>query len=57
MLYYLFSYLDHAFDFPGAAAIYGKPIIRKLQMLQVGESIRDLGLTGQLEKKGTPTMG
>jgi phospho-N-acetylmuramoyl-pentapeptide-transferase len=39
------------------AAIYGKPIIRKLQRLQIGESIRDLGLQGQLEKKGTPTMG
>jgi phospho-N-acetylmuramoyl-pentapeptide-transferase len=39
------------------AAIYGKPIIRKLQNLQIGESIRDLGLQGQTEKKGTPTMG
>jgi len=39
------------------AAIYGKPIIYKLQKLQIGESIRDLGLHGQLEKKGTPTMG
>jgi phospho-N-acetylmuramoyl-pentapeptide-transferase len=39
------------------AAIFGKRIIHKLQMLQIGESIRDLGLHGQLEKKGTPTMG
>ena len=39
------------------AAIFGKRIIRKLQLLQIGESIRDLGLHGQLEKKGTPTMG
>lgn len=39
------------------AAIYGKQIIKKLQLLQIGESIRDLGLHGQLEKKGTPTMG
>ncbi|MGL4630721.1 MAG: phospho-N-acetylmuramoyl-pentapeptide-transferase [Leadbetterella sp.] len=39
------------------AAIYGKPIIRLLQKLQIGESIRDLGLDGQLQKKGTPTMG
>jgi phospho-N-acetylmuramoyl-pentapeptide-transferase len=39
------------------AAVYGKPIIRKLQNLQIGESIRDLGLNGQLEKRGTPTMG
>ena len=35
----------------------GKPIIRKLQKLQMGEEIRDLGLEGQLAKKGTPTMG
>ncbi|MBX2951479.1 MAG: phospho-N-acetylmuramoyl-pentapeptide-transferase [Leadbetterella sp.] len=39
------------------AAIYGKRIIKRLQLLQIGESIRDLGLHGQLEKKGTPTMG
>lgn len=37
--------------------IFGKSLIRKLQRLQVGESIRDLGLEGQLEKAGTPTMG
>ena len=35
----------------------GKGIIRILQRHQIGESIRDLGLQGQLEKKGTPTMG
>ena len=35
----------------------GKGIIRALQRHQIGESIRDLGLEGQLEKKGTPTMG
>ena len=35
----------------------GKHIIRALQRHQIGESIRDLGLEGQLEKKGTPTMG
>ena len=35
----------------------GKPIIRKLQRLQIGEEIRDLGLEGQMAKKGTPTMG
>ena len=35
----------------------GKGIIRALQRHQIGESIRDLGLQGQLEKKGTPTMG
>ena len=36
---------------------FGKSIIRALQRHQIGESIRDLGLQGQLEKKGTPTMG
>ena len=35
----------------------GKPIIRALQRHQIGETIRDLGLQGQLDKKGTPTMG
>ena len=35
----------------------GKPIIRKLQKLQIGEEIRDLGVEGQMAKKGTPTMG
>ena len=37
--------------------IFGKSLIKKLQRLQVGESIRDLGLEGQMEKAGTPTMG
>lgn len=36
---------------------FGKNLINILQRKQVGESIRDLGLTGQMEKKGTPTMG
>ena len=35
----------------------GVPIIRRLQKLQIGEEIRDLGLEGQMAKKGTPTMG
>ena len=35
----------------------GKPVIKLLQRLQIGESIRDLGLEGQLKKQGTPTMG
>ncbi|MFO7370559.1 MAG: phospho-N-acetylmuramoyl-pentapeptide-transferase [Bacteroidales bacterium] len=39
------------------STIYGKKIIRKLQQAQIGESIRDLGLEGQMQKKGTPTMG
>ena len=37
--------------------IAGKKIIRWLQKKQIGEEIRDLGLEGQLQKKGTPTMG
>lgn len=39
------------------AAVYGRKMIEFLRRKQVGESIRDLGLVGQLEKKGTPTMG
>ena len=39
------------------STIYGKRIIRFLQRQQVGETIRDLGLEGQVEKAGTPTMG
>ena len=39
-------------------ALYlGPKIIRKLRMKQIGEDIRDLGLEGQMQKKGTPTMG
>lgn len=37
--------------------IFGKTIIRYLQRRQIGEEIRDLGLEGQLAKRGTPTMG
>ena len=37
--------------------IFGKRIINKLRSLQIGESVRDLGLHGQVEKAGTPTMG
>ncbi len=37
--------------------VLGKRIIRYLQIKQIGESVRDLGLEGQLQKKGTPTMG
>lgn len=77
MLYYLFTYLDKAIDFPGAGVfqyisfragaaavlsllitiIFGKNLIAYLRKKQVGESIRDLGLEGQMQKKGTPTMG
>ena len=37
--------------------IFGRKIIDQLQKLQIGETIRDLGLADQLSKKGTPTMG
>ena len=37
--------------------IIGKKIIQRLQLMQVGEIVRDLGLQGQIEKQGTPTMG
>ena len=77
MLYYLFEYLERAYQFPGASlfaylsfrsavaiiysllvtAVLGKRIIAVLQHYQMGESIRDLGLEGQKEKAGTPTMG
>jgi len=39
------------------ALLAGKRIIRQLQRHQIGETVRDLGLQGQIEKKGTPTMG
>lgn len=41
----------------GIAAIFGKRVINLLRKLQIGEDIRDLGLEGQMQKKGTPTMG
>jgi phospho-N-acetylmuramoyl-pentapeptide-transferase len=37
--------------------VYGKKLIRFLQKKQIGESVRDLGLAGEQQKKGTPTMG
>jgi phospho-N-acetylmuramoyl-pentapeptide-transferase len=39
------------------SAVFGKKIIQMLQLKQVGEIVRDLGLEGQLSKQGTPTMG
>ncbi len=39
------------------ALIYGTKMIRYLRVKQIGESVRDLGLEGQMQKKGTPTMG
>jgi phospho-N-acetylmuramoyl-pentapeptide-transferase len=58
----LFQYISFR---AGAAAVFsllitiffGKSLINYLRRKQVGEDIRDLGLEGQLEKKGTPTMG
>lgn len=38
-------------------AIFGKKIIERLRRHQIGEEIRNLGLEGQMEKRGTPTMG
>lgn len=37
--------------------VFGKQLINALRRFQVGESIRDLGLDGQMQKQGTPTMG
>ncbi len=58
----LFQYISFR---AGVAAIlsllititYGKTLINFLRKKQVGEDIRDLGLEGQMQKKGTPTMG
>lgn len=77
MLYYLFQYLDKAFDFPGAGVfqyisfraamalifsllislVFGKRIIDFIRRRQIGETVRELGLEGQKQKTGTPTMG
>lgn len=77
MLYYLFTWLDKLYDFPGAGlfqyisfrtgmavifsllitTVYGSRLIRILREKQVGETVRNLGLDGQIEKQGTPTMG
>ncbi|MDR0395333.1 MAG: phospho-N-acetylmuramoyl-pentapeptide-transferase [Tannerella sp.] len=39
------------------STMIGRRIINKLQLMQIGEPVRDLGLEGQMSKKGTPTMG
>lgn len=39
------------------ATVYGKRVIRLLQKKQIGEEVRELGLAGEQQKKGTPTMG
>jgi len=77
MLYYLFTWLDKAYNVPGAglfqfisfraamatifslfiSLVYGKRIINYLRAKQIGETVRELGLEGQMAKTGTPTMG
>ena len=39
------------------ATYFGRRIINKLQKMQIGEVVRDLGMADQMQKKGTPTMG
>jgi phospho-N-acetylmuramoyl-pentapeptide-transferase len=39
------------------SVFFGKKIINLLRKQQIGETVRDLGLAGQIEKSGTPTMG
>ena len=39
------------------ATVIGRRIIDRLQLMQVGEIVRNLGLEGQMKKAGTPTMG
>ena len=39
------------------STVYGKKIINFLRNQQVGETVRELGLAGQAQKAGTPTMG
>ena len=58
----LFGYLSFraiiSFTFALLISIFaGRRIINLLQKKQIGETIRDLGLEGQMQKKGTPTMG
>ena len=77
MLYYLFDYLQEAYNFPGAGVfqyisfrsamavitsllvsmVFGGKIINLIRDKQIGEQIRELGLEGEKQKKGTPTMG
>ena len=58
----LFSYISFRAAFAILLSLFislilGKSFIKFLQKKQIGEDIRDLGLAGQMEKKGTPTMG
>ena len=59
---HLFNYLSFRAMFTSVLAMLisffiGRKIISWLQRKQIGETIRDLGLEGQMQKKGTPTMG
>ena len=40
-----------------SALVFGRMIIDRLQRRQIGETVRNLGLEGQMKKAGTPTMG
>lgn len=58
----LFQYISFRAAFAiilsmGFSMVFGKRIIRYLKRQQIGETVRDLGLEGQKEKEGTPTMG
>jgi len=58
----LFEYISSRTAMAGLLSLFlsliiGKYVIRILQKKQIGEEIRNLGLQGQMEKKGTPTMG
>ena len=58
----LFQYLSFRAAFAiilsmGFSMVFGKRIIGYLKKQQIGETVRDLGLEGQKEKEGTPTMG
>ena len=58
----LFQYLSFRAAFAiilsmGFSMVFGKRIIRYLKKQQIGGTVRDLGLEGQKEKEGTPTMG
>ena len=77
MLYYLFSYLQDLYNFPGAglfeyisfraslaiitsllvSLVFGGKIITLIKRKQIGEEIRELGLDGEKNKRGPPTMG
>lgn len=77
MLYYLFNFLEHKYQIPGAglfqyisfralfalifsliiSIFFGRKIIKILKKNKIGEKVRELGLIGETNKNGTPTMG